>query len=1073
MQVRVCLVTTEFHGLFKNGGIGTANTSLGLALAAAGLDVTVAFADSDENGPRVKEGNFTELAASYRELGIALDFVPAGRLVPKAFEDCRSASYCVYLYLKQHRFDVVYFNDCGGHGYYSLLAKRTGALKNAPRMYVVTHGPHEWVLELNSLRYWDRQPVIVAYMERRCAELADALISPSQYLVDWMTSHGWVMPAKVLVLQNLVRLPGSVAASEPSLKSAPIDEIVFFGRLEVRKGLELFCDAIDLLDRSAGLSGVRITFLGKFAQIGGLHSGVYAVERARLWPSPLRFLAKYGQEEALNYLNRQEALAVIPSLAENSPCVVAECLELGLPFVATDTGGTAELISADDRHLCLVAPRPQALAAKLQQILTSGQQSVHRAISQADTLSRWLELTESGVAGDAAEPHHEPAQVADALVSVCLILSSLSQTAALLIESLLRQAHPKLEFILVDDAVSSARRTAALAAFASASPPVALHVIAGPADRAGARLAAAAQATGEYLLFVEEDAAILMPECVETFVTAARRTGAGVVTGVPLQYQHSGSPAEGRDGWLSYFPIGACAELGAFENCFGNGVFLVDRRTFKQFGGFQTSHGPAIDDWAFLAVSVLSGIRLEVVPEPVFWYRMTRPVELNRLTQVDGYRRILDAYGERQIRIVRHMIETFTKGDQANESRLPDVLAAMSSEAREIALRASSHEPNSWQAIRSLVQFCVERHRLEDAFDFARHNGISFMADVIESAKLVAENLALDEVRGQSQEFWHEFVITGDVRLRIKPLAAPLEGLISPPGGIARYPAGAGVTVLKAHAVCPPRATSVRAVASVAALEPRLISLAVVVSTLNARMHLSGETIVADDAFWWSGWAPADERGARQELIVPVSEPSENALDLYFLSRTASGGAEPQGRIIWDFAAATIPVIGTISLPATETARQGTPISSHILERGVLLSRNSDFPFPVFVPGHPTLLHPLPGRVSLVRVAGAIPAGTKALRSVVSLEREESHPVQFAVWIRKSTSPASAETDFTEADAFSGWFSVEQTLRRHTFTVSIGDRATEAMDLYLATRVVEYPDVHFCHAVWHELLLLE
>jgi len=55
---KVCLVTTEFHGLFKNGGIGTANTGLALTLAGAGFDVTVAFADADEKGPRLKEGNF-------------------------------------------------------------------------------------------------------------------------------------------------------------------------------------------------------------------------------------------------------------------------------------------------------------------------------------------------------------------------------------------------------------------------------------------------------------------------------------------------------------------------------------------------------------------------------------------------------------------------------------------------------------------------------------------------------------------------------------------------------------------------------------------------------------------------------------------------------------------------------------------------------------------------------------------------------------------------------------------------------------------------------------------------------
>ena len=30
-RTRVCLVTVEFHGLFKNGGIGTANTEIGRA----------------------------------------------------------------------------------------------------------------------------------------------------------------------------------------------------------------------------------------------------------------------------------------------------------------------------------------------------------------------------------------------------------------------------------------------------------------------------------------------------------------------------------------------------------------------------------------------------------------------------------------------------------------------------------------------------------------------------------------------------------------------------------------------------------------------------------------------------------------------------------------------------------------------------------------------------------------------------------------------------------------------------------------------------------------------------------
>src|SRR5262249_13698957 len=81
-QRRICFVTTEFHGLFKNGGIGTANSGLALALAEAGFHVTVAFADADRNGPRVKVGNFPKLQASYATQGITLDFVPVPEHIP-------------------------------------------------------------------------------------------------------------------------------------------------------------------------------------------------------------------------------------------------------------------------------------------------------------------------------------------------------------------------------------------------------------------------------------------------------------------------------------------------------------------------------------------------------------------------------------------------------------------------------------------------------------------------------------------------------------------------------------------------------------------------------------------------------------------------------------------------------------------------------------------------------------------------------------------------------------------------------------------------------------------------------
>lgn len=1077
---RVCLVTTEFHGLFKNGGIGTANTGLALTLAQAGFDVTVAFASSDALGPRALEGDLAELKADYSKLGVTLDFVPASELITKPFEDPRSASYCVYLYLKQHDFDVVYFNDCGGHGYYSLLAKHAGVFPNAPRMYVVAHGPLDWVLELNSLPYRDRLAIAVSFLERRSAALAETVISPSRYLADWMASHGWELPADVRVLPNIVILPRSLPSVTPSAKPEPTTEIVFFGRLEVRKGLELFCDAVDLIDPGK-LRNVRITVMGKFSHIAGLHSGMYVFERARRWPAPLRVLSTYGQEEALAYLTKSNALAVIPSLAENSPCVVAECLELGLPFIATDSGGTAELVVPEDRAACLVAPDPAKIAAKLERAIECGHRPARPANSGPDLIAKWLRLTETGrldspedrvshsSAAPAAATPNEPAGLP--LVSVCLAPSSRMSGLPALLQSLLQQKYLHLELILLDHSTRADRHRWPWANFESARDRIALRVLPrASGDRSAARNEAAAQAQGQYLLFFDEDQVTLLPHCIEVMVAAALRTGADIITGVPW-YDGDNLPGPQREGSWRYFPIGACVELGAFENCFGSGAFLVKRSSFEQVGGFQTPAQTGVEDWLFLAASVLSGLHIEVVPESLFRCANAPSAALSS-SAVDHHRRILSAYGGQPVQIFKHILEALLNIDQANEARLHKVLSAVGKDAREIALRVStSFEPNHPDALRGFIQFCVERHGVEEAFDFALHNRRSLLADLVGSAELVAENLALEAVH-RGLDFSHRVELIDEIKDRVQSVSPlPAKEAVQPHDRIAQS-IRAGVTIMQAAAACPPGATSVHARLAVEAPDPPSVSVALVVCSPGARLRIEGENLVSDQAFWWSGWCSAGSPEATSELSVQVAEPADALLDLYFMCKTGEASS-PEGKVIWTSIAAVVSVRDTISRSAIQLEEVARPIPRQILDRGVLLTPHADFPFPVFVPGDSTLVHPLPDRVVLVRLPQALPSGAKGIRSVVSLERAQAHPVQFGVWIRPPSQPAAKETDFTDADAFSGWFTVPEPFRRRRFTANLHERASEPMDVYLATRVVEYPDVYFCHAVWHELLILE
>ena len=94
----------------------------------------------------------------------------------------------------------------------------------------------------------------------------------------------------------------SRAVSEGELAPrTTVRELVFFGRLEVRKGIALFCDAVDEMVRSgllgpngalggvsmmnSGSGGVRVTFLGSDRNWvePGVDGGAYARRRAAAW----------------------------------------------------------------------------------------------------------------------------------------------------------------------------------------------------------------------------------------------------------------------------------------------------------------------------------------------------------------------------------------------------------------------------------------------------------------------------------------------------------------------------------------------------------------------------------------------------------------------------------------------------------------------------------------------------------------------------------------------------------------------------------------------------------------------
>src|SRR5262249_37714510 len=102
------------------------------------------------------------------------------------------------------------------------------------------------------------------------------------------------------------------------------------------------------------------------------------------------------QPQAFERLSRPGTLAVMPSLGETFSNAVYECLERGIPFIASDAGAPAELVAPEDRERVLFEPSSAGVAAALPGPLAKGnaRAPAHAAFEPTATSSRWAEIVE-------------------------------------------------------------------------------------------------------------------------------------------------------------------------------------------------------------------------------------------------------------------------------------------------------------------------------------------------------------------------------------------------------------------------------------------------------------------------------------------------------------------------------------------------------------------------------------------------------------------------------------------------------------------------------------------------------
>ena len=500
----------------------------------------------------------------------------AGAEAASATQNLRDG-HAIAAALRKEPFDLLFAPLGGGIAQPLLMSRATGEAFQDTTVLLWCDTPAAW-----RARHEPAAPGLAALVEdaqeRTCLRLADGLVAPGQAALDrTMAVAAAPLPAR---LATFPPLPGTPA---PSAFLAPgaIREIAFVGPATAASGLPAFLDAVEELGRAGRLGQRCVSFIGPMRESAlGLGKTLLGI-RAQRWNFDFRVEDAPTPSAAAPRL-RIPGLLPVFGPGEESAVLRASLAHAGIP--------------------ALLATEPAAFPSLLDRALSEG------AVPEASPpQAEWPALLHGLIP---SRPGHPP-PTTPPLATVCIVHQDRPHCLARALASIDDTA----EVLVVDNASTAAASTTLLRDLESAGT-LRLIRLSRAVSQAAACNRTAAEATGEVVIFLDDDN-IFTPGGLSRF----RRALAGgafdiVVTCLDL---HDGDPARSRAAARMLF-LGDAGSAGLFFNGFGDTGFAIRRADFLRLGGFDAAEpGPALD-WVFLARARAAGLRIGVIQEPAIRY---------------------------------------------------------------------------------------------------------------------------------------------------------------------------------------------------------------------------------------------------------------------------------------------------------------------------------------------------------------------------------------------------------------------------------------------------------------------
>lgn len=331
------LITTEFPPI-HGGGISTYCWQTAKMLSLQGHSVTVFINDSSVINlkeeqletnlkiVRFKPNQVAQAQVLGYEAGLSMEFA---QVVENQMK-------------KDGVPDVLETQDYLGIGYYTLQKKYLlyPFFKDL-KIVVTVHAPSFLYLEYNQVPHYKFPEYWTGEMEKACMLMADVLLSPSNYIVEKLSSRFTIKANKPIRVFN----PYEFEQKEISA-STDDGEIVFFGKLTPQKGcLEMLHYLSKMWDKGFKQA---ITVVG-----GGSHLfypfGEDMIEYLQkkydkyIKQNLIKFEGNL-EPKILKHKLKSAKVIIAPSIVDNLPYAIIEAMALGKTVLCSTDGGHTELI---------------------------------------------------------------------------------------------------------------------------------------------------------------------------------------------------------------------------------------------------------------------------------------------------------------------------------------------------------------------------------------------------------------------------------------------------------------------------------------------------------------------------------------------------------------------------------------------------------------------------------------------------------------------------------------------------------------------------------------------------------